>query len=226
MIPLKDENPAKHVAVVNYLLLFINITVFLLQVFYFPEGLSHWIGQYGFVPRNAIAWATTPADLPVWTPLTVFTSMFMHGGWMHIAGNALFLYIFGDNVEDVLGHFRYLCFYLACGLAATSAHAISNMHSVIPTIGASGAIAGVLGAYLFLFPKARVHTLIIIVIFFRIVKIPAFILLIYWIAIQVVSATIEQSSNSGGIAWFAHIGGFLAGFLLIMMMKKNRRRPY
>jgi membrane associated rhomboid family serine protease len=139
----------------------------------------------------------------------------------------LYLWIFGDNVEDLLGHVKYLFFYLACGIAATGIHFFINTTSKVPTVGASGAIAGVLGAYLFLFPKARVKTLLILFIFIHIISIPAIIVLGLWIVMQILSAYIEYGSKTGGgIAWFAHIGGFAAGLMLIVLMKKRKKRPY
>jgi len=163
------------------------------------------------------------ALIPV--PLTVFSSMFMHGGWIHLLSNMLFLWIFGDNIEDKLGHFKYLFFYMICGIAATFFHIFTNFNSRIPSIGASGAIAGVMGAYMFLFPKARIKTLVILFVFIQVIRIPAIVILGYWILIQVLSGFAEFGTRSGsGIAWFAHIGGFITGLILIILMKKNRRR--
>jgi len=139
----------------------------------------------------------------------------------------LYLWIFGDNVEDLLGHVKYFYFYLICGIAATMVHFFINTSSKVPTVGASGAIAGVLGAYLFLFPKARVKTLLILFIFIHIISIPAIIILGFWIIIQILSAYVEFGSKTGsGIAWFAHIGGFAAGLVLIILMEKRKKRPY
>jgi len=160
-------------------------------------------------------------------PLTIFTAMFMHGGWLHLLSNMLYLWIFGDNVEDVLGHLKYLFFYIMCGIVATLSHGFLNIDSRVPTIGASGAIAGVLGAYMFLFPKVRIKTILILFVFIKIVYIPTIIILGYWILIQILSGFAEYDSKTGGgIAWFAHIGGFVAGLVLIVMMKKRKRGRY
>jgi membrane associated rhomboid family serine protease len=151
----------------------------------------------------------------------------MHGGWIHVLSNMLFLWIFGDNIEDKLGHFRYLSFYLLCGVIASLSHILTNPSSQVPSIGASGAIAGVMGAYMVLFPKARIRTLLILGIFIQIVRVPAMVMLGYWILIQVLSGFAEIGLRAGGgIAWFAHIGGFIAGFFLIMVMKRPRKRAY
>jgi membrane associated rhomboid family serine protease len=153
--------------------------------------------------------------------------MFLHGGWIHILSNMLFLWIFGDNIEDTLGHFKYLAFYILCGLIASFFHIFTNLNSQVPTIGASGAIAGVMGAYMVLFPKTRIKTLLILGIFIQVVKIPAIIILGYWILIQILSGFAEFGSSIGsGIAWFAHIGGFIAGFFLIMVIKRPKKRSY
>jgi len=151
----------------------------------------------------------------------------MHGGWIHLLSNMLYLWIFGDNIEDTLGHLKYLSFYLLCGLIASLFHIFTNLNSQAPSLGASGAIAGVMGAYMFLYPKARIRTLLILVIFIQVVRIPAIIVLGYWILIQVLSGFAEFGSGTGGgIAWFAHIGGFIAGFILITIMKKRGKRAY
>jgi len=153
--------------------------------------------------------------------------MFIHGGWEHIIGNMLYLYIFGDNVEDALGHFRYLLFYLLCGIAASWAHILFNPHSIIPTVGASGAVAGVLGAYLLLYPRAGVLTLIPLGFFIRIVRIPAVFVLGFWIILQLLFGVISPplpGEQSGGVAWFAHIGGFFAGMLLAKALARRQNK--
>ena len=163
----------------------------------------------------------------VLVPLTILTAMFMHGGWIHLISNMLFLWIFGDNIEDRLGHLRYLFFYIMCGIAASLFHIFTNINSQVPGLGASGAIAGVMGAYIFLFPKARIRTLVVWFIFVQIVRVPAIIMLGYWIFIQVLSALAESGSRTGGgIAWFAHIGGFVTGFFVIIMMRKRVQKSY
>jgi membrane associated rhomboid family serine protease len=157
---------------------------------------------------------------------TLITSMFLHGGWMHLIGNMWFLWIYGDNVEDILGKAQYLVFYLLSGVAAGVVHLVFNFDSPIPTVGASGAIAGVMGAYMLKFPHSRIVTLIPIIIFFTTVEIPAFLILIYWFAIQIFSGVGEigrAGVQQGGVAWFAHVGGFVAGAILIKTMKTHER---
>jgi len=229
MIPFQDENPSRTIPIINTLLIIANISAFIYLTYFVPAGASHpSIMNLSFIPYEWSHFTDIHAKNMVPVPLTVFTSMFIHGGWIHLLSNMLYLWIFGDNIEDTLGHFKYLIFYLLCGIVATLAHGIININSQIPTVGASGAIAGVLGAYLILFPKARIKTLFIIVIFVKVIRIPAFVILIYWISLQLLSAYAEfgqgMSNVGGGIAWFAHIGGFFAGLILVMVMKKRKRR--
>jgi membrane associated rhomboid family serine protease len=224
MIPLRDENPSNIIPIVNICLIFANLSVFIYQNFFVLGGAEPLFLRLGFIPYELThAVDLAPKNLaPV--PLTIIISMFMHGGWLHLLGNMLYLWIFGDNVEDKLGHLKYLFFYLMCGVSASLTHGFVNFSSKVPTIGASGAVAGVLGAYVFLFPTARVRTLLILFVFVQVVSIPAVILLGYWVLIQVLSGITELGSGrTSGIAWFAHIGGFVAGFVLITMMKKRRR---
>lgn len=158
--------------------------------------------------------------------LTPFTMMFLHGGWMHVLGNCLFLWVFGNNIEDSMGHFRFLAFYLICGLAAAAAHILVSPGSPIPTVGASGAISGVLGAYLILYPRVRIRMLFIFVIFFRVFRIPAWLVLLYWFAFQVLSGLPElmrvRSDVSSGVAVWAHVGGFIAGVFLVKFFENRR----
>ena len=227
MIPLRDENPSSTVPFVNTALILVNISVFIHQNFLLPGGAEPLFSRLGCIPYEFTHFVdiNPPALVPI--PLTILTAMFMHGGWIHLLSNMLYLWIFGDNIEDTLGHFKYLIFYIVCGAAASLFHIFTNLNSQIPTIGASGAIAGVMGAYMFLFPRARIRTLLILVIFIQVVRIPAIIMLGYWILIQVLSGFAEFGSGTGsGIAWFAHIGGFIAGFFLIVVMKKGRKRSY
>lgn len=220
MIPLKDDIPSSSFPAVNTLLIALNGLVFLYEV-----GLGHDVSQFiqrfGLVPANALS-----LGIAGWG--NIFSSMFIHGGWEHIIGNMLYLFIFGDNVEDALGHVKYLFFYLLCGLAAAWGHILFNPHSAIPTVGASGAVAGVLGAYLLLYPRAGVLTLIPIGIFIRIIKVPAVLVLGFWIVLQLLFGLISlplPGEQSGGIAWFAHIGGFFAGMLLagLSVRRRNKR---
>jgi len=227
MIPLKDENPSSTIPFVNIFLIITNISLFIYLNYFISEGRHPIFLQLGFIPYELSHFVDIAPKNLVPVPLTIFTAMFIHGGWLHLLSNMLYLWIFGDNVEDLIGHFKYLIFYLTCGIAATLVHGFINIGSKVPTVGASGAIAGVLGAYIFLFPKARVKTLLILVIFIKIITIPAIIILGFWILMQVLSAYIEYGSKTGGgIAWFAHIGGFAAGLALIILMKKRKKRPY
>jgi membrane associated rhomboid family serine protease len=198
---------------VTGLLIAINVVVFLFEISLDDYSRNLFVNTYAMVPAR-FQWAS------------LFTSMFLHGGWMHLIGNMWFLWIFGDNVEDVLGKWKYLLFYLLCGVAAGLVHASLNPLSRVPTIGASGAIAGVMGAYLIKIPHSRIHTLIPIFIFFTTVDIPAFFILIYWLLIQAFSGVGEigySQASSGGVAWFAHVGGFVAGMALILMLRAKPR---
>ena len=223
MLPLRDTNPRRTVVtpVVNYLLIAVNVLMFLWEISLGPR-LEQALYSVAFVPAR------------FWLPgylvpniITIFVSMFLHGGLLHIGSNMLYLWIFGDNIEDRLGHFRYLLFYLLCGVLATLAHAFSNPSSQVPAIGASGAIAGVLGAYLFLFPHARVMTLIPIFMFITIREVPALILLGLWFILQLFSGAGSLRpgmADAGGVAYFAHIGGFVAGLALIHLFGGGRQR--
>lgn len=213
MIPLRDTQPSNSSPFVTLTIIAVNILVFLYQVSLEPYSLNHFIAQYALVPDRF----QTP---------DMFTSMFLHGGWLHLIGNMWFLWIYGDNVEDVLGHGKFLLFYLLCGIAAAGVHATLNSYSRVPTVGASGAIAGVMGAYLIKFPHSRILTLVPIFIFITTVEIPAVFILLYWFVIQIFSGvgSVGYSQVSrGGVAWFAHIGGFVAGMLLILVIRQRRR---
>jgi membrane associated rhomboid family serine protease len=221
VLPLSDHNPTRRAPVVNILLIGLNVAVFLWEVG-LGYDLEPVLAHTAFVP--ALFWSS-PGLLS--SASRALFSMFLHGGWLHLGGNMLYLWVFGDNIEDRLGHFRYLLFYLACGLAATFAHALANPASQMPSIGASGAIAGVLGAYMLLFPRVRVRTLIPIFIFITIRDIPAIFVLGFWFVLQlfagVASVGIPQGGETGGVAYFAHIGGFVAGMILIVVMGGFRR---
>jgi membrane associated rhomboid family serine protease len=213
MIPLRDSQPSYSTPFVTIGLISINVLVFLTQVSMDPFTLNHVLASYGLVPARLHASA-------------ILTSMFLHGGWLHLIGNMWFLWIFGDNVEDILGHGKYLAFYLLCGVAAALVHVAFNLDSRLPTIGASGAIAGVMGAYVVKFPRSHITTLVPIFFFLTTMEIPASIMLIYWFAIQFISGigSIGYSHLSqGGVAWFAHVGGFLAGIALIFLMRPHER---
>jgi membrane associated rhomboid family serine protease len=175
---------------------------------------------YGAIPHNIVSFESTQ---PIHPLLTLFTSMFMHGGVFHILGNMLYLWIFGNNIEDRLGHFRFILFYLFCGIAAALSHTMVAADSGVPMIGASGAVSGVLGAYILLFPMARIHTIIFLGFFVQSVQIPALIVIGFWAIIQIVNGLITQGMpNQGGIAWFAHAGGFLAGLISIKLWQPRR----
>ncbi|MEJ2640495.1 MAG: rhomboid family intramembrane serine protease [Desulfosarcinaceae bacterium] len=224
MLPLGDKNPTRCLAVINMLLISANVAAFIYQSFFSPMAPADFIQRFGFVPSLLSSVdRLSPAEAG-WIPLTLITGIFIHGGWFHLVSNMLFLWIFGDNVEDRLGHGRYLIFYLLCGVLATLAHFCAHPASRLPTVGASGAIAGVMGAYLFLFPKARIRTLVVVVIFIKIVHLPAWFLIAIWMISQILSAYTElATAQAAGVAWFAHIGGFMAGVLLLMALKPHSR---
>jgi len=226
MFPIKDSIPSSGRAFVNWALIAINCGVFIYEFRLPPEALDAFIFQWGLIPRDlglgvgggemAGALSETP---------TVVSSMFLHGGLGHLLGNMLFLWIFGDNVEDRLGHVAYAIFYILCGVAASSVQVFSNVDSPVPIVGASGAIGGVMGAYMISFPRARVLTVFIIFIFVRLIWIPAFFYLGLWFAIQLLSATASSGTPGGGVAFWAHVGGFGAGILLLFpLLRMGARR--
>jgi rhomboid family protein len=222
MLPLSDHNPRRTVPFVTILIIIVNVLAFLWELQLGPE-LQNAMTQVAFIPARLWIPGYLFANLE-----TIFISMFLHSGFLHIGGNMLYLWIFGDNIEDRLGHMRYAVFYLLCGFIAAFTHAFANPSSTLPAIGASGAIAGVLGAYLILFPKAKVTTLIPVFILVFIRDIPAVIILGLWFVLQLFSGVgslgIRDAANSGGVAYFAHIGGFVAGMILIVVMGGTRRR--
>ena len=222
MLPLTDHNPRRTVPVVTWTLIALNIVAFLWDLS-LGRQLQGALYDIAFIPRRFWIPGYWYAD----TVMT-FASMFLHGGFMHIGSNMLYLYIFGDNIEDRLGHTRYLIFYLLCGLVATWAHAFFNPLSTVPAIGASGAIAGVLGGYLILFPHARVTTLIPIIFIITVRELPAVLILGLWFVLQLFSGVgslgVQDAQDMGGVAYFAHIGGFVAGMLLIVLMGGRRER--
>ncbi|MBN2332641.1 MAG: rhomboid family intramembrane serine protease [Deltaproteobacteria bacterium] len=229
MIPLRDTIPSRTTPYVNYLLISLNIVLFGYELSWGGQ-ISRLIAGFGVVPAHFF---TAPIGPEIGLPvryLPFLTHMFFHGGWLHLLGNMLYLWIFGDNVEDHLGHGGYLLFYLAAGVVAAMVHVVTNPHSQLPTIGASGAVAGVMGAYFLLYPRARIITLLPIFFFFTIVEVPAFLFLGFWFLLQLlegVSAVGGRGAAYGGIAWWAHIGGFLFGqgyLLLFRQRRKNNRR--
>lgn len=224
MIPLRDSVPSRSFPVINLLIISINAFVFF-QELNFGPGLEILFRQYGLIPAQFFQnMDQLPASAPAMV-VPVFSSMFLHGGWLHFIGNMWFLWIFGDNVEDSMGHLRYIFFYLLCGIGAAVAHLYFNQQSLAPTIGASGAIAGVMGAYLMLHPRGRVLTLIPIFIFFKILEVPAFVFLLFWMLLQTFQGVIslDAAAATGGVAWWAHIGGFIAGAILVFFFRDSGR---
>ena len=214
MIPLSDENPTRNFPLITLLAIGVNIWIYFEMFFSATVPPEFVFNQYGLVPYSLVR-------SPVTFYPNIYYSMFMHAGFWHLAGNMLYLWIFGNNIEDVLGKFRFILFYLVCGTIAALGHVATNFDSVIPMVGASGAVSGILGAYLVLFPFARVKTLIFIVIFITVIRIPAVVLLGLWILMQVANG-MAASGGGAGVAWFAHIGGFLAGMILILPFRKMR----
>lgn len=216
MFPLKDENPTRRRPVLTYALIVVNVAIFVGTL---VTGTFDQVNQeFGMKPKEMLAGQNLH---------TLFTSMFLHGGILHILFNMWYLWIFGDNIEDVLGRGKFILFYLGAGLAASFVHAFSDPGSMIPTIGASGAIAGVLGAYALLYPWARVHTAVIFFYIIHLVMIPAVVMIGFWFVLQVISASVLWAAGAtAGVAYWAHIGGFLAGMLLILpvWMKLRKRR--
>ena len=223
MIPIKDNIPSRQVPYVTYILIGINAFVFLLEILLRPS-LGGFFHYFGIVPIRYSLPDIREQFTLVEQLIPFFTSMFLHGGLLHILGNMWTLYIFGDNVEDYLGHLRFFLFYIACGVLAAIFHLLTNLFSQVPTIGASGAIAGVMGAYFLLYPHARVLVMIPIFFFLDIIEIPAFIFLGFWFFIQFFNGTFSLGTSNiyGGIAWWAHIGGFLGGLYIISLVRKYR----
>jgi rhomboid family protein len=238
MFPLRDNIPSRTTPVIVFALIVANAAVFLYETSLTVECLNRLILHYGVVPLRFHS-PEAAAELGLVSPnrwLTLATHMFLHGGWAHVIGNMWFLWVFGDNVEDRMGHGRFIGFYLVCGLAGAGAqiwagwpqegHAASVQAAAVPMVGASGAIAGVLGAYLLLYPFARIRTLFLIVVIPLLVDLPALLVLGLWFAAQWVrgSASLHLSDAAGGVAWWAHIGGFVAGMVLVFPFVKRRRR--
>ncbi|HWQ56848.1 MAG TPA: rhomboid family intramembrane serine protease [Bryobacteraceae bacterium] len=213
MFPIKDTQPSYTRPVVTMLFIVMNVLVFLYQVALEPYALNHFIESYALIPAH-------------FRVSSVFTSMFMHGGWMHLLGNMWFLWIFGDNIEDTLGHGKFALFYLLCGGAAAMGQVLLSGDSTVPMVGASGAIAGVMGGYIVRFPHARITTLVFILFFVSFIEVPASIMLAYWFLIQLFSglgSIGRTQAGQGGVAWFAHVGGFVAGLILIKIMGARER---
>ena len=222
MIPFKDDNPTERYPMVTVFLIVINVLVFLYQLS-LGRGVERFLFQMGAIPYEISHMVDLPPLALIPIPLTLISAMFMHGGFMHLGGNMLYLWIFGDNVEDAMGRARFLLFYLICGVAASGLHIAMDPGSKIPMVGASGAIAGVLGAYLLLYPQARVYTLLFLFFFIQIIRLPALLVLGFWFFFQLLYGLPSLGGMSGGgVAWFAHIGGFLAGMILIKLFARPR----
>lgn len=235
VFPLKDLNPTERFPFVTVAIIAANAIVFIYELT-LGQGLDSFVAAFGMVPyeiTHATDLVGSVGELPIvhasgpaFVPLTILTSMFMHGGFFHIAGNMLYLWVFGNNIEDLLGPFKFLVFYLLCGLAAAGAHILTDPNSMVPTVGASGAISGVLGAYLIVHPRAKVLTLVFLGIFIRPMLFPAGLILVLWFVLQIFSgvASLSTGIQGGGVAWFAHIGGFVAGLVLVKLMAGQRLR--
>jgi membrane associated rhomboid family serine protease len=228
MLPIKDDQPRYSTPFVNSFLIGLNILIYFFEWTLDPRSFEGLVHQFGFVPYHLTAFlSASPGQSVATAILPIFTAMFLHQNWMHVLGNMWFLYIFGDNVEDYLGHFRYLTFYLLTGVIAMFAQLITDPRSHLPTIGASGAIAGILGAYFVLYPRARVLTWFFVFVLW----LPAWIILGYWFVLQFLSGAATslaaQGRSVGGVAFWAHVGGFVAGLLLIRIFPERQQRyPY
>jgi len=230
LLPLSDINPTRGRPWVTYGLVGANLLAYLLQMGY---GLEASVWSWGLIPARLLGGGDAPIVVPGYghvligsAPIaTLFTSMFMHGGLLHLGGNMLYLWIFGNNVEDRLGHLRFLVFYLAGGVLATLSHVAVSRGSALPLVGASGAVAAVLGAYWRLYPHARVRCLLFLIFIVQFVELPAALVLGLWIILQVINGVLGLGVGGGGVAWFAHIGGFLAGLLLLLLLGVRARRP-
>ncbi len=224
MIPLRDDTPRTTTPYVTWTIIGLNVGLFLFEFLLGPRQMQGFVFQFGMIPARVSVYVEQGAPLfyqGVWLPF--LSSMFLHGGWLHLLGNMLYLYIFGDNVEDMLGHWRFLGFYVVCGLGAALAHYWVYPTSMVPVVGASGAIAGVLGAYLLMFPRSRVLTLVPIFVFIQFIELPAQFLLGVWFLMQFFNGFMALGpSMGGGVAWWAHIGGFLLGVGLARVLPKRR----
>ena len=232
MFPLRDENPTELVPFVTFFIILANVAVWL-----FVQGAGSGdmflqsLCEYGAIPGEVTGQIPPGSSVDLGPGATcrvgglgagsIISSMFMHGGWMHLIGNMWFLWVFGNNIEDSMGHVRYLVFYLLTGALAAAAHIAADPGRAIPTVGASGAISGIMGAYMVLYPKVRVQTLIFIIIYIRVIPLPAWALLAYWFFLQVVGGGASMSQGGGGVAFWAHVGGFVAGVVLVKLFEKR-----
>lgn len=226
MIPVLDSVKAKRTPYVNVAIIVANLLVFIYELSLNTVDLNSFFIDHGIIPAQLNAWANNPSGLS--EPLTVITAAFIHGGWLHLGGNMIFLWVFGDNIEDALGHVGYGIFYVVCAAGAAAVQVAFDTSSLVPVIGASGAIAGVLGAYLVLYPRATIAVLLPF-FFFIPFPLPAFVLIIFWFVMQLLSgiASIGTSEVSEGVAFWAHVGGFATGFAIMMALRSFvTRRPY
>lgn len=220
MFPLRDENPSSRTPVVSRALIAVCVATYLYERALGP-GLAPFLREWGMVPARLVLSTAGDGSFPA-QAATVFTSMFLHADWLHLLGNMWYLWIFGDNVEDRLGHSRFLVFYLAAGVFAALVHAVAMASSTVPTVGASGAIAGVLGAYALLFPRARVMTVVPILVVVQVVAVPALVLLGLWFVFQFVSGALVDTHATGGVAWWAHVAGFAFGIAVTALGWRSR----
>jgi membrane associated rhomboid family serine protease len=224
MIPIGDENaPRTRTPFITYTLIALNVLVFLLELGQGSQAqLQNFFEKWSVIPHEYATQTDMPPGIPFPFWFTLFSSMFMHGGWMHLIGNMLYLWVFGDNIEDRWGHMKFLVIYLICGIIASAAHIFFNLESMIPSLGASGAISGVLGAYIVMFPKNRIRVLI----WHGIVHLPAMVVLGFWIFLQFINqlGQMGQTTETAGVAYWAHIGGFIAGVLFAFVLGGRERR--
>ncbi len=227
MIPVGDNVPTRGTPVVNWLIIILNFVAFFVELAQGPY-LEEFVYRWGLIPAVLTGQIAPLADAAP-APVTLFTAMFLHGGWAHIVGNMLFLWVFGDNVEDAMGSARYIVFYLLAGIAASLAQVALMPEATLPTIGASGAVAGVLGAYIIMHPRAVVTVVLPLFLFFPVFQVPAFFMLGLWFLTQFtsgISSFATATGETGGVAWWAHIGGFIAGLALIFVFRRRRERGW
>ena len=226
MIPIRDDNPKGYFPFINYIFIGLSIFIFFTQPVNINE-LKNFFYTYGVIPENLSNITSHVMNRNFSDITSLFTSIFVHGDLLHLMGNMLFLWIFGDNIEYIIGHIRYIFFFLLCGIMATLTQYFINPHSTLPIIGASGAISGILGAYLFKFPSNRVTVLFILFIFIRTIKVPAIVVLGIWFLYQIIQGYFFlEKQTMGGIAWFAHIGGFISGIIFIKVFEFLPRKKY
>ncbi len=231
MFPYRDDNPTLRPAVVTYLIIAINVAVWVfVQGVGTDPALTRSVCRLGLIPGELLHRLPPGYEVPVGPGVacvvgagsswyTVLTSMFLHGGWFHLIGNMWFLWLFGNNIEDSMGRSRYLPFYLICGLTAAALQTLLNPGSAVPMVGASGAISGIMGAYVVLYPRVRVHLLVVLVVFITRIEVPAYVMLGYWFLLQLLGGTSTIGTQQGGVAFWAHVGGFVAGAALIQLFR-------